>query len=178
DIGGVVDSYNGNNAGGISGANSVFFGAHSPVTVSENVTSNAQIVIVTGDTAAAGDNLTIVSGSHLSATAPAGSPIPGLQNAHKYTIHIVSGNLIQLLDNGVTIDLGTVLAGNLSKSHYLTPLSPFTSGANVNVASLAQFISLQFTGANANAGGDTIDVGPLSGLVEGEAVLYTTAGTI
>src|SRR5262249_25698160 len=101
-------------------------------------------------------------------SAAAGRPLSVLEVGQSYYVHFVGANQIQLLDatGGNVVAVGT--PADATTVHFLTPAAPVASGSNA----LGDFKSVAFTVAN------NILTLQDSGLIEGQAVIYTIAGTI
>jgi hypothetical protein len=145
EVGGVISgSFNGESASGIQAGGSIFMGASSPVTLTENLTSTGQIVVIARDDAdAEADDLTVESGIVLQTTALPGTPLPELQEGAVYTITGAGATWVQLQDaddNLVAFDALSYAAA----THHLTPL--LVDGSN----ELGDFESVQFATLRSN----------------------------
>ena len=102
-------------------------------------------------------------------------PLPELRGAFTYYVEVV-GESVRLLESpsGPIVDLGT--PPDTETRHFLTPAGPLQSG--VNSGPLKSFESLPFTGAEIDPATNTIHLGPDHGLANGDAIVYSTSGTI
>src|SRR5262249_54146695 len=109
-IGGVSGGAAGDSPAGIEAGGFVLFGAHSPVTYSQESLVKEPIVGIWRDSADnTADFVTINEGIQLVTSAAAGIPLSGLEAGQSYYVHFVGANQIQLIDapGGSVVAVGT-----------------------------------------------------------------------